>query len=83
MYLQICFIGLDDWVLESDYYKFYDKANDFQINVEKEFVLPFPEHLYIYAFERENNSRFPNPKKGSTGVSGLYHFLWILIIIIN
>lgn len=83
MYLQIYFIGLNDWVLESDYYRFYDKANDFQINVEKEFVLPFPEHLHIYAFERENYSRFPNPKKGSTGVSGLYHFLWILIIIIN
>ncbi|XP_071879065.1 5-methylcytosine rRNA methyltransferase l(2)10685 [Bombus fervidus] len=66
--------GSDGWVLESDYYKFYDKANDFQINVEKEFVLPFPEYLYIYAFERENYSRFPNPKKGSTGVSDYYLF---------
>ncbi|XP_012250253.1 5-methylcytosine rRNA methyltransferase NSUN4 [Bombus impatiens] len=66
--------GLDDWVLESDYYRFYDKASDFQINVEKEFVLPFPEHLHMYAFERENNSRFPNPKKGSTGVSDYYLF---------
>lgn len=80
-YLQIHFTGLDDWVLESDHYKFYDKANDFRINVEKESVLPFPEHLYAYTFERENYTRFPNPKKGSTGVSGLYYFLQISIII--
>ncbi|XP_043521967.1 5-methylcytosine rRNA methyltransferase NSUN4 [Frieseomelitta varia] len=66
--------GLDDWVLESDHYKFYDKASDFRINVEKESVLSFPEHLYVYTFERENYTRFPNPKKGSTGVSDYYLF---------
>ncbi|CAD1475070.1 unnamed protein product, partial [Heterotrigona itama] len=65
---------LDDWVLESDHYKFYNKANDFRINVEKESVLSFPEYLYAYTFERENYTRFPNPKKGSTGVSDYYLF---------
>ncbi|CAL7946971.1 unnamed protein product [Xylocopa violacea] len=66
--------GLDDFVLESDHYKFYTKTNDFQVEVEKESVLPFPEHLHVYTFERSNNTRFPNPKKGSTGVSDYYLF---------
>ncbi|XP_076755521.1 5-methylcytosine rRNA methyltransferase l(2)10685 [Xylocopa sonorina] len=66
--------GLDDFVLESDHYKFYTKASDFQVTVEKEDVLPFPEHLHVYTFERSNNSRFPSPKKGSTGVSDYYLF---------
>lgn len=76
---------MDDWVLESDHYKFYDKANDFRINVEKESVLSFPEHLHVYTFERENYTRFPNPKKGSTGVSGLYYFFQFfqILIIVN
>lgn len=66
--------GLDDWVLESDHYKFYIKADDFEINVEKEDVLSFPKHLHAYTFERENNTRFPNPKQGSTGVLDYYLF---------
>ncbi|XP_017886978.1 5-methylcytosine rRNA methyltransferase NSUN4 isoform X2 [Ceratina calcarata] len=66
--------GLEDWALESDHYKFYIKADDFQINVEKEDVLPFPKHLHAYTFERENNTRFPSPKHGSTGVLDYYLF---------
>lgn len=66
--------GLDDWVLESDHYKFYTKADDFKVSVENEHVLPFPEHLHVYTFERDNYTRFPNPKKGSTGVLDYYLF---------
>ncbi|XP_043803348.1 5-methylcytosine rRNA methyltransferase NSUN4 isoform X2 [Apis laboriosa] len=66
--------GLDDWVLESDHYKFYTKADDFKVNVENEHVLPFPEHLHVYTFERDNYTRFPSPKKGSTGVLDYYLF---------
>ncbi|KOC59598.1 Putative methyltransferase NSUN4 [Habropoda laboriosa] len=66
--------GLDDWVLESDHYKFYGKAADHQTNIEKESVLSFPKHLHAYTYERGNNTRFPNPKKGSTGVLDYYLF---------
>lgn len=75
IFLHIYLTGVDDWVLESDHYKFYDKAADFKIEVEEESVLPFPKHLHAYTFERGNTSRFPNPKKGSTGVLGSHCFL--------
>lgn len=68
------YIGLDDWVLESDHYKFYTEADDFKVNIENEHVLPFPEYLHVYTFERDNYTRFPSPKKGTTGVLGLYYF---------
>ncbi|XP_003704061.2 5-methylcytosine rRNA methyltransferase l(2)10685 isoform X2 [Megachile rotundata] len=64
--------GLDDWVLESDQYKFYTKAQDFKVDIVKESVLSFPEHLHVYIHEKGNNSRFPNPKIGTTGVRDYY-----------
>lgn len=64
--------GLDDWILESDQYKFYTKAQDFKVDVIKESVLLFPEHLHVYMHEKGNNSRFPNPKIGPTGVRDYY-----------
>lgn len=66
--------------MESDHYKFYTKADDFKVNVENEHVLPFPEHLHVYAFERDNYTRFPSPRKGSTGVLGLYFNFHSIII---
>lgn len=68
------FAGMDEWVLKSDYYKFYHKGENFNIHVEKEFVLAFPEHLHAYNFEKGNNDKFPPANKGSTGVSGLLCF---------
>ncbi|OAD52181.1 Putative methyltransferase NSUN4 [Eufriesea mexicana] len=66
--------GMDEWVMNSDHYKFYHKGEDFNINVEREFVLPFPEHLHAYSFEKGNKAIFPSAKKGSTGVSDYYLF---------
>lgn len=64
---------MNDWVLESDHYAFYNKGGDFKVDIVKESDLSIPEHLHVYTFERQNNTRFPAPKKGSTGVLGLYY----------
>ncbi|XP_063972859.1 5-methylcytosine rRNA methyltransferase NSUN4 [Diachasmimorpha longicaudata] len=64
--------GLDDYVLESDHYSYYSKSADFEIQVEKDSSFSFPEHLKIFTFEAGNNSDFPPPKRGSTGVYDYY-----------
>lgn len=64
--------GMNDWVLESDHYAFYNKGGDFKVDIVKESDLSIPEHLHVYTFERQNNTRFPAPKKGSTGVLDYY-----------
>lgn len=64
--------GMEDWVLESQHYSYYNEGADFSINIEKESILTFPQHLNIYTFENTNDSKFPSPKKGSTGVSDYY-----------
>ncbi|XP_076626824.1 5-methylcytosine rRNA methyltransferase l(2)10685 [Colletes latitarsis] len=66
--------GMDDWELESNHYRFYNKAADFKVDIVKESVLPFPEHLHVYTFDEGNDSKFPSPKKGSTGVLDYYLF---------
>ena len=66
--------GLDDWVLESDQFKFYTQAQDFKIEVVKESTLSFPEHLHVYTFEGGNFTKFPHPPLGPTGVRDYYLF---------
>ncbi|XP_076232797.1 5-methylcytosine rRNA methyltransferase l(2)10685 [Calliopsis andreniformis] len=66
--------GLNDWVLESDHYAFYNKGGDFKVDIVKESNLPFPEHLHVYTFEPNNMYRFPSPKKGSTDVLDYFLF---------
>lgn len=61
---------MDDWILESQHYGYYKEGADFSIHVEKEAILTFPQYLNIYTFEEGNDSDFPSPKKGSTGVLG-------------
>ncbi|XP_050457646.1 5-methylcytosine rRNA methyltransferase NSUN4 isoform X2 [Cataglyphis hispanica] len=64
--------GMDDWILESQHYGYYKEGADFSVNVEKEAILTFPQYLNIYTFEEDNDSDFPSPKKGSTGVLDYY-----------
>lgn len=65
---------MEDWILESEHYGYYNQGADFSVNVERESVLTFPQYLNIYTFEESNDSRFPSPKIGSTGVLGLSLF---------
>ncbi|XP_029659923.1 5-methylcytosine rRNA methyltransferase NSUN4 isoform X1 [Formica exsecta] len=64
--------GMNDWILESQHYGYYKEGADFSIKVEKEAILTFPQYLNIYTFEEDNDSDFPSPKKGSTGVLDYY-----------
>ncbi|KAL6426673.1 hypothetical protein ACFW04_009211 [Cataglyphis niger] len=64
--------GMDDWILESQHYGYYKEGANFSINVKKEAILTFPQYLNIYTFEEDNDSDFPSPKKGSTGVLDYY-----------
>lgn len=61
---------MEDWILESQHYGYYKEGADFSIKIEKETMLTFPQYLNIYTFEENNDSKFPFPKKGSTGVLG-------------
>jgi hypothetical protein len=62
---------MEDWILESQHYNYYKNDTDFSIKIEKEAILNFPQYLNVYTFEQENNSEFPSPKEGSTGVLGI------------
>ncbi|KYN41109.1 Putative methyltransferase NSUN4 [Trachymyrmex septentrionalis] len=64
--------GMENWILESQYYGYYKEGANFSVNIEKEVLLTFPQYLNIYTFEEKNDSRFPSPKKGSTGVLDYY-----------
>lgn len=64
--------GMEDWILESQHYGYYKEGSNFSVNVEKEALLTFPQYLNIYTFEEGNDSKFPSPKKGSTGVLDYY-----------
>lgn len=65
--------GMEDWVLESDHYKYYSNTADFPINIRMETELEIPESLNLYTYEKGNVSDFKSPKKCLTGV--LSHFL--------
>lgn len=75
--LILFFSGMEDWVLESQHYGYYKEGASFSVNIEKEILLTFPQYLNIYTFEENNDSRFPSPKKGSTGVLGWFNFNWV------
>ncbi|KAH8412527.1 hypothetical protein KR009_002809 [Drosophila setifemur] len=65
--------GMEDWVAESDHYKYYQTSADFPLKIEPETSFHFPEHLSLYTYEMGNCSDFKGPKKCLTGV--LSHFM--------
>ncbi|GFG31356.1 hypothetical protein Cfor_10537, partial [Coptotermes formosanus] len=64
--------GLEDWIVESDHYRYYRKDTDFPVHIEQDNDFIFPGHLQVLTFERGNVSSFPVPKRGSTGVLNYY-----------
>lgn len=64
--------GLEDWIVESDHYRYYRKDTDFPVCIEQDNDFIFPGHLQVLTFERGNVSSFPAPKRGSTGVLNYY-----------
>ncbi|XP_044253302.1 5-methylcytosine rRNA methyltransferase NSUN4 [Tribolium madens] len=63
--------GKEDFIPESTHYKFY-KNDNFEVFIEEEFDIHFPEHLNVYCFEEGNHSDFEVSSSGSTGVLDYY-----------
>ncbi|XP_035910940.1 5-methylcytosine rRNA methyltransferase NSUN4 [Anopheles stephensi] len=66
--------GMEDYVFESDHYKYYSNSTDFPLKIEMEESFGIPEQLHLYTYERANVSTFRSPRKCTTGV--LSHFLF-------
>ncbi|KDR18203.1 5-methylcytosine rRNA methyltransferase NSUN4 isoform X2 [Zootermopsis nevadensis] len=64
--------GMEDWIVESQHYRYYKKNTDFPVHIESDHDFIFPDHLQVLTFERGNVSSFPAPKRGSTGVLNYY-----------
>ncbi|XP_064551436.1 5-methylcytosine rRNA methyltransferase NSUN4 [Drosophila montana] len=65
--------GMEDWVAESEHYKYYQTSTDFPLIIEPEANFQYPEHLAIYTYEMGNCAEFKAPRQCLTGV--LSHFL--------
>lgn len=59
--------GMEDWVPESDHYKYYQTTTDFPLEFETETQYVYPENLSLYTYEMGNCSEFPPPNKCITG----------------
>lgn len=64
--------GMEDWVLESDHYKYYSTTTDFPLSIEMETTLDFPENLHIFTYEKGNISDFAKARRSCTNVSSHY-----------
>lgn len=65
--------GMEDWVFESEHYRYYSNTTDFPLKIEMELNFKIPDNLQLYCYEKGNVSTFRHPRKTSTGV--LSHFL--------
>uniref|UniRef100_A0A1B0BDS8 NOL1/NOP2/Sun domain family member 4 n=1 Tax=Glossina palpalis gambiensis TaxID=67801 RepID=A0A1B0BDS8_9MUSC len=65
--------GMEDWIPESDYYRYYQTTTDFPLKIEPELNFSYPENLALYTYEMGNCSEFRAPRKCLTGV--LSHYL--------
>ncbi|XP_060521839.1 5-methylcytosine rRNA methyltransferase NSUN4 isoform X2 [Cylas formicarius] len=63
--------GREDFIPESHHYNTFD-TSVFDVKVQKEYDIHFPENLNVYCYEIHNFSDFKSPKCGSTGVLGYY-----------
>jgi 5-methylcytosine rRNA methyltransferase NSUN4 len=65
--------GMEDFVLESDHYRYYSNTTDFPLKIEIDLSFKIPENLQLYTYEQGNISTLRTPRQTSTGVSS--HFL--------
>ncbi|KAL0275023.1 UNVERIFIED_CONTAM: hypothetical protein PYX00_003012 [Menopon gallinae] len=64
--------GNEEFIPESDYYRFYKVNSDIPVNIEKEYDLVFPDNLQVYSYPRGDISLFPFPRNSKTGVMNYY-----------
>lgn len=65
--------GMEDFVFESDHYRYYSNTTDFPLKIEMDLNFKIPENLQLFTYEQGNISTFRSPRRTSTGVSS--HFL--------
>lgn len=65
--------GMEDFVFESDHYRYYSNTTDFPLKIEMDLNFKIPENLQLYTYEQGNISTFRSPRRTTTGVSS--HFL--------
>lgn len=64
--------GKEDWISEAQHYRYYDNPTSFQVTVEKEYDLHFPEYLNVFCYEQSNYTAFNSPRRGDTTVLDYY-----------
>ncbi|KAJ9581820.1 hypothetical protein L9F63_003889 [Diploptera punctata] len=64
--------GMEDWIGESQHYRYYKTETDFPVHVENDSDFLFPEYLQVYTFERGNISSFPPPRRDMTDLYNYY-----------
>lgn len=64
--------GMEDWIPESEHYRYYQTTTDFPLHIEPETDFIFPEHLSLYTYEMGNCSEFRRPSKCLTGKMFFY-----------
>ncbi|XP_018787507.1 PREDICTED: 5-methylcytosine rRNA methyltransferase NSUN4 isoform X2 [Bactrocera latifrons] len=55
--------GMEDWIPESNHYKYYSTHTDFPLKFELETEFCYPDNLKLYTYEIGNCSEFITPKK--------------------
>lgn len=65
--------GMDDFVIESEHYQYYNTGVEFPLKFEPELNFQIPKSLDIYTFPKGDISRFPRPKECTT--KALSYFL--------
>jgi 5-methylcytosine rRNA methyltransferase NSUN4 len=65
--------GMEDFVFESDHYRYYSNTTDFPLKIEMDLNFKIPENLQLYTYEQGNISTFRSQRRATTGVSS--HFL--------
>lgn len=64
--------GMEDFVFESDHYRYYSNQADFPLQLTKDTEFHYPENLHVYTYEQGNTSTYKAPKRGVTGVFSHY-----------
>lgn len=64
--------GMEDFVFESDHYRYYSNQADFPLEYKKDRQIHYPENLHVYTYETGNTSTYKPPKRGVTGVFSHY-----------
>lgn len=65
--------GMEDFMFESDHYRYYSNTTDFPLKIEMEADFKIPDNLQLYTYEKGNVSTFRNSRRTVTGV--MSHFL--------